>query len=142
MRTATITLALLSATTPSKAPAFPASSFPTGFTARHTPGHNDVVAGHPVKLSFFNSINHDCSSRGESTLRIIRAPQRGHVHFEKMLDFPRSISACHRRLVPGTALYYQSRLGFAGKDHLEVEVVFPSGNSRRESYLVNVLPEH
>jgi hypothetical protein len=134
MRTATtIMLALLWHVVPK-----PAQAYEPKVPA---PG-NSVVAGHPVKLSFFNSIHHDCSSRGESTLRIIRAPQHGHVHFEKILDFPRTISACHRRLVPGTALYYQSRLGFAGKDHLEVEVVFPSGNSRRESYLVNVLPEH
>jgi hypothetical protein len=124
MRTlATIMIALLSATaTLSKAPA------------------KSVVAGHRLKLSFFNSIHPDCRSRGESTLRIIDAPQHGHVNVKKIMDFSSTASPCHGRLVPGTALYYQSRHGFAGKDHLKVEVVFPSGNSRRESYLVNVLP--
>jgi hypothetical protein len=124
MRTlATIMFALLPATaTPSKAPA------------------KSIVAGHTLKLSFFNSIYADCRSRGESTLRIIHAPQHGHVNVKKIMDFPSSTSLCYGRLVPGTALYYQSRPEFSGKDHLRVEVVFPSGNSRRESYLVNVLP--
>ena len=124
MRTlAMIMFALSSATaTPSKAPT------------------KSVVAGHPLKLSFFNSIYSDCRSRGESTLKIIHAPQHGHVNVKTIMDFPSSTSPCYGRLVPGTALYYKSRHGFAGKDHLQVEVVFPSGNSRRESYLVNVLP--
>jgi hypothetical protein len=92
MRTvATITIALLSATaTPSKAPTL------------------SVVAGHALKLSFFNSIYPDCRSRGESTFRIIHAPQHGHVNVKKILDFPRSTSPCYGHLVRGTALYYQS----------------------------------
>jgi hypothetical protein len=61
MRTlVTIMFALLSATvTPSKAPA------------------KSVVAGHPLKLSFFNS------------------PQHGHLNVKKIMDFPSSTSPCH-----------------------------------------------
>src|SRR5262249_44444811 len=68
-----------------------------------------VVSGHQLKLSFFNSTNPDCSSRGRSEVRLIRAPEHGRVSFRQTADFPSSRSQCHQRRVPGTAFYYQSQ---------------------------------
>ena len=50
-----ITLALLSAT-----------------AAQGQPAAKNVVSGNLLKLSFFNSTNPDCSSRGRSEIRLIR----------------------------------------------------------------------
>src|SRR5262245_868774 len=98
-----------------------------------------VIAGNSLKLSFFNSTNPDCSSRGQSTVRITRAPEHGRLSSRTASDFPSSRSQCHQRRVPGTAFYYQSQRGFAGTDYVEAEVVFPSGNLRRYSYTINVI---
>lgn len=124
MRTAiTITFALLSVT-----------------GAQSQTAVRNVISGNPLKLSFFNSTNPDCSSRGRSTIRLIRAPEHGRVNFRQTADFPSSRSQCHQRRVPGTAFYYQSQRGFAGTDYVEAEVIFPSGNLTRYSYTINVIP--
>src|SRR5262249_53526050 len=99
-----------------------------------------VIAGGQLKLAFFNSTNPDCSSRGQSSVRLIRGPEHGRVNARQTSDFPSSRSQCHPRRVPGTAFYYQSERGFAGTDHVEAEVIFPSGNLRRYSYAINVIP--
>jgi hypothetical protein len=100
----------------------------------------NVISGNPLKLAFFNSTNPDCSSRGRSTIRLIRAPEHGRVNFRLTADFPSSRSQCHQRRVPGTAFYYQSQRGFAGTDHVEVEVIFPSGSLGQYNYTINVIP--
>jgi hypothetical protein len=124
MRTAiTITFALLSAT-----------------TAQGQSATKNAVSGHSLKLSFFNSTNPDCSSRGQSTIRLIRAPQHGHVTFAQTTDFPSSRSQCHLRRVPGTAMYYVSQRGFIGTDYVEAEIIFPTGNLMQRSYTINVIP--
>jgi hypothetical protein len=124
MRTAvTITFALLSAT-----------------GAQGQTAVKNVISGNSLKLSFFNSTNPDCSSRGPSTVRLVRSPEHGRVSFRRTADFPSSRSQCHQRRVPGTALYYQSQRGFGGMDYVEAEVIFPSGNLRRYSYSINVIP--
>jgi hypothetical protein len=124
MRTAiTIAIALFSAT-----------------AAQGQSANRYVVSGHQLKLSFFNSTNPDCSSRGRSEIRLIRAPEHGRVSFRQTADFPSSRSQCHQRRVPGTAFYYQSQRGFAGTDYVEAEVIFPSGRLGRYSYAINVVP--
>ena len=100
----------------------------------------NVISGNQLKLSFFNSTNPDCSSRGQSSVRLIRAPEHGRVNTRQTTDFPSSRSQCHQRRVPGTAFYYHSQRGFAGMDHVEAEVIFPSGSLRRYSYSINVVP--
>jgi hypothetical protein len=108
--------------------------------AQGQPAVKSVVAGNSLKLSFFNSTNPDCSSRGKSEIRLTRAPEHGRVNLRQTVDFPSSRSECHQRRVPGTALYYQSRRGFAGMDYVEGEVIFPSGNLRQFNYTINVIP--
>jgi hypothetical protein len=89
MRTAiTITFALFSAT-----------------GAQGQTAVKNVTSGNSLKLSFFNSTNPDCSSRGPSTVRLVRSPEHGRVSFRHSADFPSSRSQCHQRRVPGTALY-------------------------------------
>jgi hypothetical protein len=109
-------------------------------SAQGQPAVKNVVSGNSLKLSFFNSTNPDCSSRGRSEIRLIRAPEHGRVNLRQASDFPSSRSECHQRRVPGTALYYQSRRGFAGTDYVEGEVIFPSGTLRQFSYTINVIP--
>jgi hypothetical protein len=96
--------------------------------AQGQPAVKNVVAGNSLKLSFFNSTNPDYSSRGKSEIRLSRAPEHGRVNLRQTVDFPSSRSQCHQRRVPGTALYHQSRRGFA-LDYVEGEVIFfPSRN--------------
>ena len=60
----------------------------------------NVISGTSLKLSFFNSTNPDCSSRGPSTVRLVRSPEHGGVSLRHTADFPSSRSQCHQRRVP------------------------------------------
>ena len=99
-----------------------------------------AISGRPLKLSFFNSTNPDCSSPGRPTIRLSRAPEHGRVSLRQTMDFPSSRSQCHQRRVAGTALYYVSQRGFSGTDYVQADVIFASGNLRPYSYTVNVIP--
>ena len=102
-----------------------------------------AVSGHPLKLSFFNSTNPDCSSVGRPTIRLVRAPEHGRVTVSQTTDFPNFAlsnirSECNRRRVPGAALHYVSQRGFIGTDYVQAEIIFASGSMRQVSDTINV----
>jgi hypothetical protein len=102
-----------------------------------------AISGRPLKLSFFSSTNPDCSSLGRPTIRLVRAPEHGRVTVTQTNDFPNFSasnirSACNRRRVAGTAIYYASQRGFIGTDYVQAEVIFASGNLRQPSFTINV----
>jgi len=102
-----------------------------------------AVSGRPLKLSFFNSTNPDCSTVGRPTIRLIRAPEHGRVTVTQATDFPNFPvsnirNQCNRRRVAGAAIYYTSQRGFVGTDYVQAEIIFASGNLRQASYTINV----
>jgi len=102
-----------------------------------------AVSGRSLKLSFFNSTNPDCSTVGRPTIRLIRAPEHGRVTVTQATDFPNFPvsnirNECNRRRVPGAAAYYVSQRGFLGTDFVQLEIIFPSGSLRQQSYNINV----
>lgn len=102
-----------------------------------------AVSGRPLKLSFFNSTNPDCSNVGRPTIRLIRAPEHGRVTVTQTTDFPSFPSSnirstCNRRRVVGAAIHYVSQRGFVGTDYVQAEIIFASGNLRQASYTINV----
>src|SRR5215470_19735909 len=102
-----------------------------------------AVSGRPLKLSFFNSTNPDCSTVGRPTIRLIRAPEHGRITVTQTTDFPNFPvsnirNECNRRRVPGAAVYYVSQRGFLGTDYVEVEIIFASGTLRQQSFTINV----
>jgi len=102
-----------------------------------------AISGRPLKLSFFSSTNPDCSSLGRPTIRLVRAPEHGRVTVTQTNNFPNFSasnirSACNRRRVAGTAIYYASQRGFIGTDYVQAEVIFASGNLRQPSFTINV----
>jgi len=102
-----------------------------------------ALSGRPLKLSFFNSTNPDCSSVGRPTIRLVRAPEHGRVTVTQTADFPNFSasnirSECNRRRVAGAALYYVSQRGYVGTDYVQAEIIFASGSLRQVSFTINV----
>src|SRR5262245_49865344 len=102
-----------------------------------------AVSGQPLKLTFFNSTNPDCSSVGRPTIRIVRAPDHGRVTVVQTTGFPNFPSSnirseCNRRRVQGATINYVSQRGFVGTDYVQAEIIFASGNFRQVSYIINV----
>lgn len=119
---------------------------PAGFSrSQFGAGGKTAIAGRPLKLGHWYSINPDCSSLGRTEVRIASGPQRGTLAVKQSSDFPRypstnSRSACNGRRVTSTQLWYTSPRGVVGQDHVSAVIVFPSGATRNPSFTINVVP--
>src|SRR5881227_3306417 len=102
-----------------------------------------ALSGKPLKLNFSNVTNPDCSSVGETVVRLTQAPQHGKVTISKASDFPsfpkkNQRYACNKKQVAGTRTMYISERGYTGTDSAAIEIIFASGSTARRSYTINV----
>src|SRR5436305_11571686 len=102
-----------------------------------------ALSGKPLKLNFSNETNPDCSSVGETVVRLTQAPQHGKVTISKVSDFPsfpkgNSRRDCNKKRVAGTQTTYVSERGYTGTDAAAIEIIFPTGATARRSYSINV----
>ena len=95
------------------------------------------------KLDTWTDLNEDCSSRGQTVLRLTALPSHGKVEFRYGEDYPyyekdnvRVI--CNKKSVEGTMVWYNPDAGYAGADSLSISVLFPSGDSRDMTYSITV----
>ena len=102
-----------------------------------------VPSGGTVRLTFFCNINPDCTSSGNSTIRITRPPEHGRVVQSRTRDFcyfppsnPRSY--CNNRRVPGVVVNYVAQRGYTGYDSVGVEVFYPGGAMRSGTFNIQV----
>jgi hypothetical protein len=102
-----------------------------------------AVSGKPLKLNFSNTTNPDCSTAGETVVRLTQAPQHGRVTISKASDFPsfpvgNPRHDCNRRRVAGTKTVYVSQRGYVGTDSVAIEIIFANGATARRSYTIYV----
>lgn len=102
-----------------------------------------VVAGKPFRLDFAYSTNPDCTSTGDVVVRVTSPPSNGSVSIYKSSVFPNFPasnvrSACNTRRVPGTIATYTARRGYTGSDTVSLEMIFPSGLHRQQTYYLMV----
>lgn len=102
-----------------------------------------AMSGKPLKLNFSNATNPDCSSVGETVVKLTQAPAHGSVTIAKASDFPsfkkKNVRyACNKQRVAGTKTVYVSERGFTGTDSAVIEIIFASGSTARRSYTINV----
>ena len=102
-----------------------------------------VVSGTPIKLGHFSSLNEDCSSIGDTTVRITQQPQHGQVTLRHENGYafyasenPRHV--CNSRPTPGIALVYVSDPGYVGPDSVAVDAIYANGFERTVSFSLNV----
>jgi hypothetical protein len=100
-------------------------------------------SGEKQKINDFISINPDCTATGIPKISIVTPPAHGTTIVEQgeaYPNFPKDNvrSACNTRKVPAVLLYYQSAPGYTGNDIPVIEVVFPGGGLRHETYTITV----
>ena len=119
---------------------------PTAFSsAQFGGGGRTAIAGRPLKLGHWYSVNPDCSSVGQTEVRIASGPQRGTLAVKYASDFPNYPSSnvrstCNGRRVPSAQLWYTPARSVVGQDHVSAVIVFPSGATRSPSYTINIVP--
>ncbi len=99
-----------------------------------------AIAGKPLKLSHFMSVNPDCTPSGTATIRILNGPQNGSVAVRPGSDFPYFYrnnirSNCNGRRVASQQLWYTGRVSGA-TDQITVEVIYANGFARSGTYLI------
>ena len=102
-----------------------------------------AISGRPLKLNFSNTTNPDCSSVGETVVRLTQEPQHGRVTIAKASDFssfPKKNvrHSCNKQRVAGTRTMYVSERSYSGTDSAAIEIIFANGATARRSYTINV----
>jgi hypothetical protein len=122
----------------------PAQSSPNAAAAPQTVEIARVAAiGQKLRVEFLFSISPDCSSNGQTHVRIAEAPQHGTVTIENgqsFTNFPKDNQRydCNTRKSDGTLVFYDPESGFSGKDSITLDVIFPLGQSSKRHYSIEV----
>jgi hypothetical protein len=102
-----------------------------------------VASDHTLRLDFLSALNPDCTSLGFATVRILDQPNHGKITFENGTGFTRfqqddSRYECNKRRSDGVILTFEPDSGFTGTDSVNIDVIFPSGFSRKRHYSIEV----
>jgi hypothetical protein len=102
-----------------------------------------VPAGVARQLSFVAAVNEDCSSLGDTEVRVTRRPEHGAVDVRSApghTGFPDSNPrhACNTRTVPGQQVWYTPAAAIFGNDRVDLETIYPNGGDVHASYSIVV----
>jgi hypothetical protein len=111
-----------------------------GFDASAQTYSKTVVAGGALALSHYASVKPDCSSKGKTTVRLSSTPAHGSVRLREGRDFSffQGYPQCNSRRVEGVTVEYRPERGFFGTDTVGLDILYPSGNERMETYYITV----
>lgn len=99
-----------------------------------------AIAGKPLKLGHYMSVNPDCTPAGAATIRVLSSPQNGSVSVRSGSDFPYFFrnnirSNCNGRRVASQQLWYTGRVS-GTTDQVTAEVIYSNGVARTSTYLI------
>jgi len=89
------------------------------------------------------AFNADCSSMGETVMRVTTPPQHGtvsvkHGLFHSTFLASNPLSACNAKNLPHALLSYKPEKGFIGEDSVSYEIIFPDGRAKDNTVTVTV----
>lgn len=92
-----------------------------------------VEHGKDVSLGFYASVNPDCTSRGYASAAVTNPPQGGRVLSTHASDFATFVatnprSACNRRRLQGTKVWYRASPSFIGTDSFQLQIIRANGD--------------
>jgi hypothetical protein len=97
----------------------------------------------PIRVALYTSLNADCTSSGDSVVRIVGNPNNGSVQILKSLAYPNYRQenqryVCNTRKVSATEVVYTPNNGFKGVDRVSTDVIYPGGTTISEGISINV----
>jgi hypothetical protein len=80
---------------------------------------------------------------GTTSVRILVQPQHGRLMVQKGRGFTsfekdNQRYDCNRRKSDGTFVFYQPERGYAGKDLITLDIIFPTGQASQRRYAIDV----
>jgi uncharacterized protein DUF3857/transglutaminase superfamily protein len=111
--------------------------------AEQKPREVNVAADQQLRLSFFYSLNPDCTSMGYTAVRVVEQPKHGKIKVEQgtgFASFPNSNvrSECNKRRSEGVIVTYEPEPGYTGTDSVDLDAIFPEGSLAKRRYAINV----
>jgi hypothetical protein len=102
-----------------------------------------AAANQKLRVDFLYSINPDCSSIGQTAVRVIEPPKHGSFTFENgqgFTSFPKENprSECNTRKTDGVIDYYEPEPDFTGTDSFTIDVIYASGTLSKRHYAIKV----
>jgi hypothetical protein len=102
-----------------------------------------VAAEQKLRLEFWYSINPDCSSIGQSTVRITEPPEHGKLTIENgqgFTNFPKENQRydCNTRKSDGVLIFYEPSSGYTGTDSTTLYIIMPTGFTTTRHYSIEV----
>jgi hypothetical protein len=102
-----------------------------------------VAAEQKLRVDFFYDIQPDCSSAGQTTIRILEQPQHGTLTIENgqaFTNFQKDNQRydCNTRKSDGTLVFYQPNGDYSGADSITLYAIFPFGAAQTRHYAIDV----
>ena len=102
-----------------------------------------ALAGTPLLLGHWASLNPDCTSIGDVVLRIVKEPGHGRVAIALGNGYTFFLkdnvrNACNYKPSPGTNATYVAAPGYAGPDSVTLTGIFPDGAETQRTFEINV----
>lgn len=100
-----------------------------------------MAAGGTLLLAHYASVNLDCSSRGPVVVRIVDGPTSGVIQVAQgpgVSHFTGDYQRCAAYRVFGADVTYAPQKTFTGSDSVKVDVIYPSGLERFETFTITV----
>ena len=100
-----------------------------------------MAAGGTLLLAHYASVDRDCSSRGPVAVRVVDGPASGEIQVAQgpgYSHFTGDYQRCDAYKVFGSDVTYVPQKSFAGSDTVKIDVTYPSGRERIETFTITV----
>jgi lipoprotein NlpI len=100
-----------------------------------------MAAGGTLLLSHYASVNMDCSSRGPVVVKVVDGPTSDAIRVEQgsgFSQFTGDYQRCAAYRVFGADVTYAPQESFTGSDSVKLDVIYPSGRERIETFTIVV----
>ena len=103
-----------------------------------------TLSGKPIQVYYHtDTINPDCTTNSQTTLRVAQPPQHGTVQIVRSRvfhSFPANNvrSVCNNRRLTGVVAYYNPQRGYVGTDWFSLEFFTSGGRTGSRNYTVIV----
>jgi hypothetical protein len=100
-----------------------------------------MPAGGTLLLAHYASVNGDCSSKGRVEVRVVSGPTSGVIRVAQGSGyghFTGDYQQCSAYKVFGANVTYTPQKSFLGSDSVQLDVIYPSGLERIETFMITV----
>jgi hypothetical protein len=92
-----------------------------------------------VQLGYYGSAHKsNCTPAPLPTIRVVQAPKSGTLTVRRALLTTDKIAGCPSLKIPAQVVFYQSRAGATGSDHVVYEVISENGEVGTYDVTVNI----